>query len=63
LGTLMLRAGSPTSGRANNFDPGHFPAYTPSIFVKTRTATDLLAAVDALLEGRQFVSFGLSNFN
>jgi DNA-binding NarL/FixJ family response regulator len=28
--------------------------------VKTRTATDLLAAVDAVLEGRQFVSFGLS---
>ena len=33
--------------------------------VKTRTATDLLAAVDAVLEGRQFVSAGLSgqNFN
>jgi DNA-binding NarL/FixJ family response regulator len=31
--------------------------------VKTRTATDLLAAVDAFLEGRQFVSVGLSNFN
>jgi len=28
--------------------------------VKTRTATDLLAAVDAVLEGRPFVSFGLS---
>jgi len=28
--------------------------------VKNRTATDLLAAVDAVLEGRQFVSFGLS---
>jgi DNA-binding NarL/FixJ family response regulator len=28
--------------------------------VKTRTATDLLAAVDAVLEDRQFVSFGLS---
>jgi len=28
--------------------------------VKTRTATDLLAAVDAFLEGRQFVSVGLS---
>ena len=28
--------------------------------VKTRAATDLLAAVDAVLEGRQFVSFGLS---
>jgi DNA-binding NarL/FixJ family response regulator len=28
--------------------------------VKTRTATDLLAAVDAVLEGRQFVSVGLS---
>ena len=28
--------------------------------VKTRTTTDLLAAVDAVLEGRQFVSFGLS---
>jgi DNA-binding NarL/FixJ family response regulator len=27
--------------------------------VKTRTATDLLAAVDAVLEGRQFISFGL----
>jgi DNA-binding NarL/FixJ family response regulator len=31
--------------------------------VKTKTATDLLAAVDAFLEGRQFVSFGLSDFN
>ena len=33
--------------------------------VKTRTAIDLLAAVDAVLEGRHFVSFGLSiqNFN
>jgi DNA-binding NarL/FixJ family response regulator len=33
--------------------------------VKTRTATDLLGAVAAVLEGRQFVSFGLSiqNFN
>jgi DNA-binding NarL/FixJ family response regulator len=28
--------------------------------VKTNAATDLLAAVDAVLEGRQFVSFGLS---
>jgi len=28
--------------------------------VKTRTATDLLAAVDAVLGGRQFVSVGLS---
>ena len=28
--------------------------------VKTRTAIDLLAAVDAVLEGRHFVSFGLS---
>ena len=33
--------------------------------VKTRAATDLLAAVDAVLEGRQFVSVGLpiQNFN
>jgi DNA-binding NarL/FixJ family response regulator len=33
--------------------------------VKTRAATDLLAAVDAVLEGRQFVSFGvpIQNFN
>jgi DNA-binding NarL/FixJ family response regulator len=33
--------------------------------VKTRTAIDLLAAVDAVFEGRHFVSFGLSiqNFN
>ena len=33
--------------------------------VKTRAASDLLAAVDALLEGRQFVSVGLAiqNFN
>jgi DNA-binding NarL/FixJ family response regulator len=31
--------------------------------LKERTAIDLLAAVDAFLEGRQFVSFGLSNFN
>ena len=33
--------------------------------VKTKTATDLLAAVDAFLEGRQFVSVGLAiqNFN
>jgi DNA-binding NarL/FixJ family response regulator len=28
--------------------------------VKTRAATDLLAAVDAVLEGRHFVSVGLS---
>ena len=28
--------------------------------VKTRAASDLLAAVDAFLEGRQFVSVGLS---
>jgi DNA-binding NarL/FixJ family response regulator len=33
--------------------------------LKERTANDLLAAVKAVLEGRQFVSFGLSiqNFN
>jgi DNA-binding NarL/FixJ family response regulator len=33
--------------------------------VKTRAANDLLAAVDAFLEGRQFVSVGLAiqNFN
>jgi DNA-binding NarL/FixJ family response regulator len=33
--------------------------------LKERTANDLLAAVKAFLEGRQFVSFGLSiqNFN
>jgi DNA-binding NarL/FixJ family response regulator len=33
--------------------------------VKTKAATDLLAAVDAFLEGRQFVSGGLTmqNFN
>ena len=33
--------------------------------VKTRAASDLLAAVDAFLEGRQFVSAGLviQNFN
>ena len=33
--------------------------------VKTRAASDLLAAVDAFLEGRQFVSVGLAiqNFN
>jgi DNA-binding NarL/FixJ family response regulator len=33
--------------------------------VKTKAATDLLAAVDAFLEGRQFVSAGLAmqNFN
>jgi DNA-binding NarL/FixJ family response regulator len=28
--------------------------------VKTRAATDLLAAVDAFLEGRQFISVGLA---
>jgi len=28
--------------------------------VKTRAASDLLAAVDAFLEGRQFVSVGLA---
>jgi DNA-binding NarL/FixJ family response regulator len=31
--------------------------------VKTRAAVDLLAAVDAFLEGRQFVSAGLSGQN
>src|SRR4029077_15794046 len=31
--------------------------------VKTRAAIDLLAAVDAFLEGRQFVSAGLSGQN
>jgi DNA-binding NarL/FixJ family response regulator len=33
--------------------------------VKARAATDLLAAVDAVLEGRQFVSFGvpIQSFN
>jgi len=31
--------------------------------VKTRAAIDLLAAVDAFLEGRQFVSSGLSSVN
>ena len=31
--------------------------------LKERTAIDLLAAVDAFLKGRHFVSSGLSNFN
>jgi DNA-binding NarL/FixJ family response regulator len=31
--------------------------------LKTRAAIDLLAAVDAVLEGRQFVSGGLSGPN
>ena len=31
--------------------------------LKERAATDLLAAVDAVVEGRHFVSFGLSNQN
>jgi DNA-binding NarL/FixJ family response regulator len=31
--------------------------------LKTRVASDLLAAVEALLEGRRFVSDGLSGLN
>jgi DNA-binding NarL/FixJ family response regulator len=31
--------------------------------LKERATIDLIAAVDAFLEGKQFVSFGLSHFN